>query len=306
MKKFPSLPKNLKKLLTDYQSYLHNQQTSQIQHVNPTSNIHSSSNQISYQQSTTNNTQTNPTSIINPLIQTNKQIQFNSLTPSITNKQSIPSNQSNCKPLSFADLTSNNTPTPSSNNLNNLSNHSFNQISPHHLSNQHSFQNISSIHPSQSISPSPLELSVNHQLNSFDQIDNISTSTLTSFNSSQLSSMQIDQSQSTNNNTILPQHLSSNTDSFDKFQQELNKEFKQLDTQINNISPPQSNNTISTNHQPTSSSNNINTLPTTNDIRNITLEQDNQSTQYLSKNSSPKFMTLNPSSILLLKSKNPI
>jgi hypothetical protein len=62
MKKFPSLPKNLKKLLTDYQLYLHNQQTSQTQHVNPTSNIHSSSNQISYQQSTTNNTQTNPTS----------------------------------------------------------------------------------------------------------------------------------------------------------------------------------------------------------------------------------------------------
>jgi len=95
--------------------------------------------------------------------------------------------------------------------------------------------------------------------------------------------MQIDQSQSTNNNTILPQHLSPNTDSFDKFQQELNKELKQFDIPANNISPPPSNNTISTNYQSTPLANNTNTSPTTNDTQNITLEQDNQSTQYLSQ-----------------------
>ena len=104
-----------------------------------------------------------------------------------------------------------------------------------HQLNQHSFQNISQINPTQTFFSSPLDISINHQPNSFDNIkNNLSISTLTSFNSSQLPSMQIDQSYSSHLNSLTPNPHIITSDSFDKFQQELNNEIFYLQSNQNN------------------------------------------------------------------------
>lgn len=273
IKKFPPIPSELQNQLNSYilslqqkkQQY-QNLQRHQQQHQNvtlqepitkqPIQSHHpnQSANPIHPHYTTTNTPQPiNPTNTIN---KTSSQSLHHQLT--LSNKQSIPTNQLNNNPLTLSDLSSNN-------NLSTLplSNPPIPQLS--HQTHHHSFQNISQINTPQTSPPTPIDISINQQPNSFDNIDNnLSISTLTSINSSQLSSMQIDQSHSTHPNSTTPKSQPLTIDSFDKFQQELNNE-------ILNQQPDQTRQTP----LPTSSF--------TTDIRTQSVEQDNKITQDLAQ-----------------------
>src|SRR5436305_2383714 len=215
-------------------------------------------NQIHSQKPITNTPQTTTTNSTDTIIKTNKQCLYNPLP--ISDKQSTSIGQSKDKPLFLSDLSSN------INSLEPLLTSIPLNSQPNHQPNLYSFQNISQINPTQTSPPSPLNISMNHQSNFFDKIDNnISVSTLTSFNSSQLSSMQIDQSHSSHLHSLTPNPHFTTADSFDKFQQEINNEI--LNHQSNQ-----------TNHQPS-----LSTPLTTNDIRSQSFEQDNKITQDLAQ-----------------------
>ena len=227
MNKFPPISAELRDHLISYQHSLHqlNPSHTQYRQQNITfqepaikQSIQSSipnqtANQINSQYTITNTsstTTTNPTILINKTNKSTNQLSHNPL--SISDKQSTSTNQSEDKPLSLSDLSSTNNLTKPLSTLNPP------VSQPTHQLIQHSFQNISQINPTQTSPSSPLDMSINCQPNSFDNIDNnISISTLTSFNSSQLSSMQIDHYYSPHSNSLILNSHFTTIDSFDKF-----------------------------------------------------------------------------------------